>query len=400
MVLRMSTSERTAYERLAEERPTTFSRVRLRRGRRWWRSAAGRRAAPARRSTRRGAARGRPGTGRVAHDLRQEAAQVHGADVASGPRRASRGRWRPWRPRPSAISSVRQVHRFFSFFELRAGWAGASGAGLATTVSTAGDAPGDGCRRAHAASSDSSARRTRVRAMSAVARLDDLDQRRVERHRGGGVVVEDGHQRRVLVRPAGERVEEQLEADAARGLADGAHEREVGAGEGDGIVDVLLQHLDACGDGVDVLGRVALGGEGHGLDRRGCAAARARCAPARARRDRRSFRPLTSVPSISSPARSRHDATTVPAPWRVVMSPRASRRASEARRVSRLTPRASDSSRSLGSRVPGRRRPERISLRSRSATASTTLCRATGANVASVCEVGREARGGGSGLRS
>ena len=97
------------------------------------------------------------------------------------------------------------------------------------------------------------------------------------------------------------------------------------------------------------------------------------------------LRPRTRVPSVSRPARSRHEATTVPAPCRVAMRPSASSRASEARRVSRLTPRASDSSRSEGNLVPGRRRPARMSPRSRSATASTTLWRVTGAIAARAC---------------
>ena len=70
----------------------------------------------------------------------------------------------------------------------------------------------------------------------AVARLDELDHRPVEGHRRRGVVVEGGLQGGVLVRPARERVEKELEADVPRGVADRAHEREVRAGEGERIV--------------------------------------------------------------------------------------------------------------------------------------------------------------------
>ena len=66
------------------------------------------------------------------------------------------------------------------------------------------------------------------------------------------LVVEHRDELRVLVGPAGERVEEQLEADVARGLADRAHEREVGAREGDRVVACVLQHLRAGGDRGDV----------------------------------------------------------------------------------------------------------------------------------------------------
>ena len=69
----------------------------------------------------------------------------------------------------------------------------------------------------------------------------------------------------MLVGPAGERVEEQLEPDAARGPADRAHQGDVGAGERHGVVRVLGEHLHARRDGVDVGVVVALGGEGRRL---------------------------------------------------------------------------------------------------------------------------------------
>ena len=145
---------------------------------------------------------------------------------------------------------------------------------------------------------------------------------------------------------------------------------------------------------------VALGGQGHGLDRQDAPQLERAAHELVPRRDRASFSPLTSVPSISSPARSRHEATTVPAPWRVVMRPSASSRASEARRVRRLTPRASESSRSLGSRVPGRRRPDEDLAAQPVGDGVDHALPGDRGQRGERLRGRREARGGGSGLRS
>ncbi len=99
----------------------------------------------------------------------------------------------------------------------------------------------------------------------AVARANEVDDGRVERRGACALVVEHGHEKRMLVGPAGERVEKELEPDVVRRLADCTHEGEVGSSEGDGIVGVFEHHLSAGGDRADVVFGVTLGRERHGL---------------------------------------------------------------------------------------------------------------------------------------